>query len=120
MEDVGVELEQLAVPNGLHRRRSRRPRQQGELADGRARPELTDGFGAVLPVDDDTQPPAADEEESIGAVTLPDDDVAGADRDEPQAGVQSIERRCVHARKQRYVREQRLGADSPRSDHGQR
>ncbi len=58
MKDVGVELEQLAVPNRLHGGRPRRAGQKRELADRRARAELAHGAQAVLLIDEDPKPPA--------------------------------------------------------------
>ena len=85
VKDVRVQLEQLAVPNRLHGRRPRRPGQERELADRRARAELADGSQAVLLIDENSEPPAAHEEHAIRRISLPDDDLTRAHLDRPKA-----------------------------------
>ena len=101
MKDISVQLEQLAVPNRLHGRRPRRAGQERELADRRARSELANGAQAVLLIDEHSKPPAADEKQAIRWISLPNDHLAGAHLDRPQALGELRQRLLVGAGEER-------------------
>ncbi len=66
LEPLAVDLEELGVAQGLHRRRPLRSRQDRELAQYRARPERVEDGGLAVPLRND--PHAAGHHE-VQAVT---------------------------------------------------
>ena len=106
IEDVGVQLEQHAVPNRLHCCRSRGACEQCKLADRGAGAELADGTQAVLVVDENPEPPAPDEEHPIRRIPLPDDDLAGVHLDRSEALRELRQRLVIRTRQERNAREE--------------
>ena len=118
MKHLGVELEQLTVPDRLHGGRPPRARQERELADRGAGPELAHGAQAVLLFHENTKPPAANEIHAIRRISLPNHDLAGVHLDRSKALRELGQRLLVGAGEKREVREKLvLGADLRRDAH---
>lgn len=101
VEAPGLEREQLAVSDGFDGGRPGGSRQQRELAERIAGPELAHDPRAVVCLDEDAEPPRPHDEEPIGRVTAAEQVFASAKRDRAGVPGEPLERLPADAAEER-------------------